>query len=150
MSETASPSVRRAFHALWLRGLRASALRRYGVGVVAAIGASLIRILLNPFWGTSFLPYIFLFPATLFTALCVQDTGIGISPDLLPRVFELLMQGDPGSHRGRTGLGIGLAVVHRLIELHGGTVQASSEPGTGSTFTVRLPRIPRHPARPNG
>jgi signal transduction histidine kinase len=374
VSETAS--VRRAFHALWLRGLRASALRRYGVGVVAAVGTSLIRILLNPFWGTSFLPYIFLFPATLFTALfgglgpawvgiaicavmaavwilppigslsvahpldviglaafivtdgiiawtgalhrgliahserqsaelrvrkqeaeaanrakddflavlshelrtplttivagvrvlhqigsqdasvarvrdaierqadqltrlvddlldvkrivtgpvvlqrqpCnladavagfiaawngagrfndhtllvdtepvwvngdadrlqqvvdnlisnalkytpaggsisisirpeaedavlrVQDTGIGISPDLLPRVFELFIQGDPGSHRGRTGLGIGLAVVHRLIELHGGSVQASSDgPGTGSTFTVRLLRVP--------
>jgi signal transduction histidine kinase len=75
--------------------------------------------------------------------LRVQDTGIGITPDLLPRMFELFVQGDPGSARVRSGLGIGLAVVRRLVELHGGTVQASSGgPGTGSTFTVRLPRIP--------
>ena len=75
--------------------------------------------------------------------LCVCDTGIGISPDLLPQLFELFVQGDPGSARVRTGLGIGLAVVHRLVEVHGGTVQASSNgPGTGSTFTVRLPRVP--------
>jgi signal transduction histidine kinase len=74
--------------------------------------------------------------------LRVQDTGIGISPDLLPQVFELFVQGDPGSARVRTGLGIGLAVVRRLVELHGGTVEASSDgAGQGSTFTVRLPRV---------
>jgi signal transduction histidine kinase len=75
--------------------------------------------------------------------LRVRDTGIGISPDLLPRLFELFMQGNPGSARVRSGLGIGLAVVHRLVELHGGTVQASSGgPGKGSTFTVGLPSVP--------
>jgi signal transduction histidine kinase len=75
--------------------------------------------------------------------LRVRDTGIGISPDLLPQLFELFVQGDPGSTRVRTGLGIGLAVVRRLVELHGGTVQASSDGlGKGSTFTVRLPRVP--------
>jgi signal transduction histidine kinase len=75
--------------------------------------------------------------------LRVQDTGIGISPDLLPTMFELFVQGDAGSARVRTGLGIGLAVVHRLVEAHGGTVQAASDgPGNGSTFTVRLPRVP--------
>jgi len=75
--------------------------------------------------------------------LRVQDSGIGISPDLPPRMFDLFVQGDPGSERVRSGLGIGLAVVRRLVELHGGTVQASSDgPGRGSTFTVRLPRIP--------
>jgi signal transduction histidine kinase len=74
--------------------------------------------------------------------LRVRDTGIGISPDLLPQIFDLFVQGDPGSARVRTGLGIGLAVVRRLVELHGGTVQASSDgPGRGSTFTVRLPRV---------
>jgi len=79
--------------------------------------------------------------------LRVDDTGIGISPDLLPRLFELFVQGDPGSARVRTGLGIGLAVVLRLVQLHGGAVQASSDgPGKGSTFTVRLPRIPQPPA----
>jgi two-component system, sensor histidine kinase len=75
--------------------------------------------------------------------LRVQDTGIGISPDLVPRIFELFVQGDPGSERVRSGLGIGLAVVRRLVELHGGTVQASSDGrGRGSAFSVRLPRVP--------
>jgi hypothetical protein len=55
----------------------------------------------------------------------------------------LLPRHDPGSDRVRSGLGIGLAVVRRLVELHGGTVQAASDgPGKGSTFTVRLPRVP--------
>jgi PAS domain S-box-containing protein len=70
----------------------------------------------------------------------VQDTGIGIKPDLLPRMFELFVQGDPGSTRVRSGLGIGLAVVRRLVELHEGTVEVWSDGvGKGSTFTVRLP-----------
>jgi signal transduction histidine kinase len=75
--------------------------------------------------------------------LRVQDTGTGISPDLLPRMFDLFVQGDAGSGHVRSGLGIGLAVVRLLVEGHGGTVQASSDgPGKGSTFTVRLPRVP--------
>ena len=74
--------------------------------------------------------------------LRVHDTGIGISPDLLPRLFDLFVQGDPGSERVRSGLGVGLAVVRRLVELHDGTVTASSDgPGRGSTFTVRLPCV---------
>jgi two-component system, sensor histidine kinase len=59
--------------------------------------------------------------------LRVRDTGIGISPDLLPQIFDLFVQGDPGSARVRSGLGIGLAVVRRLVELHDGTVEASSD-----------------------
>jgi signal transduction histidine kinase len=75
--------------------------------------------------------------------LRVQDTGIGINPDLRPRIFALFVQGEPDSTRARSGLGIGLAIVRRLVELHGGTVQVSSDgPGNGSTFTVRLPRVP--------
>ncbi len=78
-----------------------------------------------------------------YSVLRVQDTGIGIAPDVLPRMFDLFVQGNPGSARVQTGLGIGLAVVRRLVELHGGTVQASSDgPGKGSTFTVRLLRVP--------
>jgi signal transduction histidine kinase len=74
--------------------------------------------------------------------LRVRDTGIGISPDLLPQIFDLFVRGDPGSARVRRGLGIGLAVVRRLVELHDGTVEASSAgAGQGSTFTVRLPRV---------
>ena len=74
--------------------------------------------------------------------LAVGDTGIGIPADLLPRLFDVFVQGDPGSRHSHGGLGIGLAVVRRMIELHGGTVTARSDgPGHGSVFTVRLPRI---------
>jgi CheY-like chemotaxis protein len=71
--------------------------------------------------------------------LRVRDTGVGIAHDVLPRIFDLFVQGEPGAGRGRAGLGIGLAVVQSLVRLHGGTIEASSEgPGRGSTFSVRL------------
>jgi signal transduction histidine kinase len=72
--------------------------------------------------------------------LRVRDNGMGIAPDLLPRIFELFEQGDgPGTREGG-GLGIGLALVKSLVELHGGSVAAYSRgPGTGSEFVVRLP-----------
>jgi signal transduction histidine kinase len=70
----------------------------------------------------------------------VSDTGPGITPDLLPFVFERFRQADSTSTRAHGGLGIGLALVRHLVELHGGSVAAAS-PGTagGATFTVRLP-----------
>jgi CheY-like chemotaxis protein len=72
--------------------------------------------------------------------LRVEDDGIGMSPELLDRVFDLFVQGDRTLERASGGLGIGLMLVRRLVELHGGTVEAASEgPGQGSTFTVRLP-----------
>jgi PAS domain S-box-containing protein len=72
--------------------------------------------------------------------LAVSDDGIGIAPDLVPQVFETFFQGRQGSDRARGGLGLGLALVKSLVELHGGTVQAHSRGlGQGSTFTVRLP-----------
>ena len=59
---------------------------------------------------------------------------------MLPRIFELFTQVDRDQDRSQGGLGIGLTLVRRLVEMHGGTVQAHSDgPGTGSTFTVRLP-----------
>jgi signal transduction histidine kinase len=74
--------------------------------------------------------------------LRVQDTGIGISPDLQARIFELFVQGEPGPDQSRTGLGIGLALVRRLVELHGGVIEVWSDgDGKGSSFTVRLPRV---------
>ena len=70
----------------------------------------------------------------------VRDNGVGIAPELLPRVFELFTQGDRSLARSEGGLGIGLTMVQKLVELHGGSVTADSGgPGQGSTFTVRLP-----------
>jgi signal transduction histidine kinase/ActR/RegA family two-component response regulator len=72
----------------------------------------------------------------------VADTGIGISPALLPRIFDLFVQGELTRDRAKGGLGIGLTLVKRLVEMHGGSVGACSEgPGRGSAFTVRLPRL---------
>jgi len=71
----------------------------------------------------------------------VADTGIGIAADLLPRIFDVFVQGDQTLDRSRGGLGIGLTLVKRLVELHGGSVEAhSAGPGRGAEFVVRLPR----------
>ncbi len=72
--------------------------------------------------------------------VAVADTGIGIEPSLLPRVFDLFVQGYQTSERARGGLGLGLTLVNRLVRSHGGSVRvASPGPGQGSTFTVTLP-----------
>jgi CheY-like chemotaxis protein/anti-sigma regulatory factor (Ser/Thr protein kinase) len=72
----------------------------------------------------------------------VEDTGIGIPPELVDRIFDLFVQGDQSPERTQGGLGIGLTLVRRLVERHGGTVTVrSGGPGAGSLFTVRLPTI---------
>jgi PAS domain S-box-containing protein len=71
--------------------------------------------------------------------LRVRDTGIGIAPDMLPRIFDLFVQAERRLDRSQGGLGIGLTLVRRLVEMHGGTVTAHSDgPGQGSEFGVRL------------
>ncbi|HYL05159.1 MAG TPA: sensor histidine kinase, partial [Thermoanaerobaculia bacterium] len=73
----------------------------------------------------------------------VRDTGVGISGELLPRVFDLFIQGQQGLDRSAGGLGIGLTLVRSLVEMHGGRVEARSDgPGSGSEFIVWLPLAP--------
>jgi PAS domain S-box-containing protein len=73
--------------------------------------------------------------------LRICDNGIGIAPDVLPRIFDLFAQADKSLDRSRGGLGIGLALVQSLVTMHRGRVEAHSTPGQGSEFIVRLPAI---------
>jgi len=95
--------------------------------------------------------------------LVVEDSGIGIPPEMLPRVFEMFTQVDRSLERAQSGLGIGLNISKRLVELHGGSISAHSEGvGRGSSFVVRLPlaraqsaavlpfRFGDEPGRPGG
>jgi len=73
-------------------------------------------------------------------AVAVQDNGVGIAEEHLPKLFQMFSQIDSPLDRAKGGLGIGLSLVHGLIEMHGGTVDVQSDgPGRGSKFTVRLP-----------
>jgi CheY-like chemotaxis protein len=79
----------------------------------------------------------------------VTDTGIGIPADMVPRVFDLFTQVEAHRDRAQGGLGIGLALVRKLVELHGGAATAESPgPDLGSTFVIRLPLAAGSPVRP--
>lgn len=83
---------------------------------------------------------IFVEPAIDHMEVRVVDTGQGISPDFLPHVFERFRQADGATTRRHSGLGLGLAIVRQLVEMHGGSVEAASAGvGRGATFTIRLP-----------
>jgi CheY-like chemotaxis protein len=81
----------------------------------------------------------------------VSDTGVGIAPELLPQVFDLFVQGERALDRSQGGLGVGLAVTKRLLEMHQGTISARSPGlGGGSTFAIRLPLNKRPPTSEAG
>jgi CheY-like chemotaxis protein/two-component sensor histidine kinase len=76
--------------------------------------------------------------------VCVSDTGIGISAEMLPRIFEMFMQVDKALGRATDGLGIGLTLARRIVEMHGGAIAATSGgQGRGAEFTIRLPALDR-------
>jgi two-component system CheB/CheR fusion protein len=79
----------------------------------------------------------------------VQDNGIGIQPELLPKVFDLFVQSEQSQERSQGGLGIGLTLVKKLVEMHGGRIEAHSEGvDKGSEFVVRLPALPSDGSEP--
>jgi CheY-like chemotaxis protein len=82
-------------------------------------------------------------PRNAFCEVRVRDTGVGIAPELLTSVFDLFIQANRSLDRSQGGLGVGLTLVRRLIEMHGGSVEArSAGPGRGSEFVVCLPVAP--------
>ena len=81
--------------------------------------------------------------------IVVEDSGVGVDPELLPHVFDLFIQADRSLERKQGGLGLGLTLVRRLVEMHGGHVEAASAgPGLGSAFTIRLPCLAAEVAEP--
>ncbi|MEU4239296.1 HAMP domain-containing sensor histidine kinase [Actinoplanes sp. NPDC026619] len=73
------------------------------------------------------------------STITVRDTGIGIAPENLPKVFDRFWRADESRSRSTGGSGLGLAIVRKLTEAHGGTIEVASAPGDGTTFTIRLP-----------
>ncbi|MFO8037532.1 MAG: ATP-binding protein [Anaerolineales bacterium] len=69
----------------------------------------------------------------------VEDTGIGIPQDALPHIFDRFYRVDPSRDRHRGGAGLGLSITAHIVQLHGGSIEAESSPGSGSSFTIRIP-----------
>jgi CheY-like chemotaxis protein len=115
-------------------------------GTIAGDPARLQQIVWNLLWNAvKFTPdggriYVTLRQSGADVAISVRDTGVGISADFLPHIFDRFKQGNPSITRRFGGLGLGLAIVKHLVDLHGGTVEAASAgDGQGATFTVTLP-----------
>jgi signal transduction histidine kinase len=83
-------------------------------------------------------------------SITVSDTGIGIEPAELPRIFDRFFRGSRASEARGSGSGLGLAIVRGIVEMHAGTVTVESRPGSGTTFRVLLPANPRPPIGPDG
>jgi signal transduction histidine kinase len=81
--------------------------------------------------------------------IIVSDTGEGIPEAFLPFVFDPFSQADESRVKRQKGLGLGLAIAHQIVELHGGTIHAASTEGHGATFTIRLPAARRDPSEDN-
>jgi signal transduction histidine kinase len=78
-------------------------------------------------------------PSAEMIDFSVEDTGLGISPDALDRLFQLFTQADSTIHQKYGGTGIGLAVTHQIVEAHGGTVDVDTELGRGTRMIINLP-----------
>ena len=144
--ESAVESVRPAAEA---KGLRLQKILDTGISPIAGDPARLQQVVWNLLSNAiKFTPrdgrvLIRLERINSHLELSVSDTGQGISPEFLPFVFDRFRQADSTTTRTHGGLGLGLAIVRHLVELHGGTVRVLSEgDGLGSTFTVMLPLMP--------
>ncbi|HEX8142330.1 MAG TPA: ATP-binding protein [Pyrinomonadaceae bacterium] len=83
-----------------------------------------------------------------FTQISVSDTGAGISPDFLPHLFERFRQENNSTAKRQSGLGLGLAIVHHLVEMHGGTIRAESRgEGQGTAFIIQMPLLESQDSR---
>ena len=82
-----------------------------------------------------------------WTEVTVSDTGSGIDPEHLPRLFDRFYHVDPARSRKTSGTGLGLAIVRSIMGLHGGTVTIQSEPGAGTTVTLRFPPCSDFPSK---
>jgi len=152
--ETVQPLLREQRHKLSVERLQAPA---FVLGDRARLVQCVANLLQN---AAKYTPpggeiHLALAQAGAKVSISVRDNGAGIAPALLPRIFEPFVQIDETREHARGGLGIGLAVVKRLIEMHGGGVEAVSDgEGRGSMFTIHLWRLdwaqaPDEPARPN-
>ena len=138
--EAIEPTIRQRGHTLSVR----SGLPMVVIGDAARLQQCLVNLLANAakYTDAGGRIDVDLWQEQDAAVIRVRDNGAGIPPDLLPHVFELFVQSDRTLDRALGGLGIGLSVVKRLVEMHGGTVVASSEgPGRGATFEIRLPVV---------